>query len=134
MGSAPFSRRRDSARCTPKQRGWTRSRLPNVNLDDVNSGLYVQFAHPFFARQAISDLKEDMDLSDDQVVENVKLLGLYGQSASSTMMQIYLTALVLGVLVLIAGVLMIASSLNTSVAQRTEFYGMLRCLARRRSR
>ena len=102
--------------------------LANVNLDDVNSGLYVQFAHPFFARQAISDLKVDMELSDDQVVENVKLLGLYGQSASSTMMQIYLTAIVLGVLVLIAGVLMIASSLNTSVAQRTEFYGMLRCL------
>lgn len=109
-------------------KGMDAQSLANVNLDDVNSGLYVQFAHPFFARQAISNLKADMDLSDDQVVENVKLLGLYGQSASSTMMQIYLTAIVLGVLVLIAGVLMIASSLNTSVAQRTEFYGMLRCL------
>lgn len=109
-------------------KGMDAQSLANVNLDDVNSGLYVQFAHPFFARQAISNLKADMDLSDDQIVENVKLLGLYGQSASSTMMQIYLTAIVLGVLVLIAGVLMIASSLNTSVAQRTEFYGMLRCL------
>ncbi|MCH5186106.1 MAG: ABC transporter permease, partial [Oscillospiraceae bacterium] len=40
----------------------------------------------------------------------------------------YLTALVLFLLVLTAGVLMIASSMNSSVAQRTEFFGMLRCI------
>lgn len=109
-------------------KGLDAASLENVNLDDVNSGLYVQFAHPFFARQAIADLKADMGLSDDQVVENIKLLGLYGQSSSSTLMQIYITALVLGLLVLTSGVLMIASSMNTRVAQRTQFYGMMRCL------
>ena len=109
-------------------RGQDAQSLENVNLDDVNSGFYVQFAHPFFARQAIADLKTDLGLADDQVVENVKLLGLYGQSSNSQLVQIYISAVVLGVLVLIAGILMITSSLNTGVAQRTEFYGMMRCL------
>ena len=109
-------------------RGQDDQSLENVNLDDVNSGLYVQLAHPFFARQAIADLKTDLGLDDDQVVENIKLLGLYGQSSNSQLVQIYITAVVLGVLVLIAGILMITSSLNSNVAQRTEFYGMMRCL------
>lgn len=109
-------------------RGVDAQTYENTNLDNVNSGLYVQFAHPFMARQAIADLKADMGLSDDQVVENVNLLGLYGQSSNSQLVQIYISAVVLGVLVLIAGCLMIASSLGSNVAQRIEFYGMLRCL------
>ena len=38
------------------------------------------------------------------------------------------TAAVLFLLVLIAGVLMISSSMNSSVAQRTKFFGMMRCI------
>lgn len=38
------------------------------------------------------------------------------------MMQIYSSAAVLFVLVLLAGIMMIASSLNSNVAQRTEFF------------
>ena len=37
------------------------------------------------------------------------------------MMQVYISAAVLFVLVLFAGTMMIASSLNSNVAQRTEF-------------
>lgn len=73
-------------------------------------------------------LKEDCALSDEQIYENVKLMGLYGQSGSSQMMQIYAVAAVLFVLVLTAGVMMIASSLNSNVAQRTEFFGLMRCI------
>lgn len=39
-----------------------------------------------------------------------------------------LTAAVLFLLVLIAGVFMISSSMNSSVAQRTKFFGMMRCI------
>lgn len=39
-----------------------------------------------------------------------------------------LTAVVLFLLILIAGVLMIASSINNSVAQRIKFFGMMRCI------
>ena len=38
------------------------------------------------------------------------------------------TAVVMFLLVLIAGVLMISSSMNSSVAQRTQFFGMMRCI------
>ena len=41
---------------------------------------------------------------------------------------LFLTAAVLFLLVLIAGVLMISSTLNTTVAQRTRFFGMMRCI------
>ena len=39
-----------------------------------------------------------------------------------------LTAVVLFLLVLVAGVFMISSSINSSVAQRTKFFGMMRCI------
>ena len=39
-----------------------------------------------------------------------------------------MVAAVLAVMVLLAGIFMIAASLNSSVLQRTSFYGMLRCL------
>ena len=39
-----------------------------------------------------------------------------------------ITAVVMFLLVMIAGILMISSSLNSSVAQRTQFFGMMRCI------
>ena len=39
-----------------------------------------------------------------------------------------MTAGVMFLLVLIAGVLMISSSMNSSVAQRTQFFGMMSCI------
>lgn len=39
-----------------------------------------------------------------------------------------ITAGILFLLILLAGVLMIAGSINSSVAQRTEFFGMMRCI------
>ena len=48
---------------------------------------------------------------------------------NSTMGQsLFLAAAVLFVLILIAGVLMISGSINSSVAQRTRFFGMMRCI------
>lgn len=44
------------------------------------------------------------------------------------MVQVYISAAVLFVLVLFAGTMMIASSLNSNVAQRTEFFGLMRCI------
>ena len=44
------------------------------------------------------------------------------------MLQVYAVAAILFILVLIAGVLMITSSMNSNVAQRTEFFGMVRCI------
>lgn len=55
-----------------------------------------------------------------------------GYSGSYVMQGLYVIAGVLFVLVLTAGVLMIASSMNSNIAQRTEFFGMLRCIGAER--
>lgn len=95
---------------------------------DYNTVFYVQFANTRDVSGKIADLKSQFHISDEQVSENTKLLGLLGQSVDSFMMQVYTAAAVLFVLVLIAGILMIASSLNSNVAQRTEFFGLMRCV------
>jgi putative ABC transport system permease protein len=55
-------------------------------------------------------------------------LALKGFSNNTTVQALYSVALVLFVLILIAGVLMISSSINSNVAQRTKFFGMMRCI------
>ena len=48
---------------------------------------------------------------------------------TNTMAQtLFLTAGVLFVLILTAAVLMISSSMNSNITQRTKFFGMMRCL------
>lgn len=47
---------------------------------------------------------------------------------SSMAQSLYATAVVLFVLVLTAGVLMISSSININISQRTKFFGMMRCI------
>ena len=97
------------------------------NLEAYNSLLVVRFAHVRNIRSEIDGIKSRYHLSDEKVAENVKLLALSGQSRNLFIMQIYATAAVLFVLVLIAGIMMIAGSLNSNVSQRTEFFGLMRC-------
>ena len=67
-------------------------------------------------------------------METVRLLdkhgsqGLKGALSSTTAQTLFATAAILFLLILIAGVLMISSSMNSAVAQRTEFFGMMRCI------
>ncbi|MDF2888685.1 MAG: transporter permease [Lacrimispora sp.] len=102
--------------------------VTNGEPADFNSVYYVQFSTHCNIRKTINDMKSQFGLSDKQISENTKLLGLLGQSGNSFMLQIYGSATVLFLLVLLAGIMMIASSLNSDVAQRTEFFGMMRCI------
>ncbi|NFH64207.1 ABC transporter permease [Clostridium botulinum] len=67
-------------------------------------------------------------------MEETRLLNKHGSLAlqelgrSVAAHTLYSTAAVLFVLILIAGVLMISSSINSNVAQRTKFFGMMRCI------
>lgn len=67
-------------------------------------------------------------------MERARLLDKHGSLTfqgilSNAMTQtLFLTAAVLFLLVLIAGVLMISSTINSNVAQRTKFFGMMRCI------
>ena len=88
----------------------------------------LQFKSTRNIQSNIAEIKQQFGLSDEQVSENTELLGLLGQSSNSFMLQVYAVAAILFILVLIAGVLMITSSMNSNVAQRTEFFGMVRCI------
>lgn len=67
-------------------------------------------------------------------MEQARLVSKHGELSiqdiiGSTMGQSLLSiAFVSFLLILIAGVLMISSSINSSVAQRTKFFGMMRCI------
>ena len=89
---------------------------------------YVQFQPFVNIQESINNICESFSLSKDKVGENAKLLGLMLQSDDMYMMQLYIAAAVLAVLVSVAGIFMITGSLNSSVARQTEFFGMLRCL------
>ena len=55
-------------------------------------------------------------------------LALQGLSNNASVQTLFSVAVVLFILILIAGVLMISSSINSNVAQRTRFFGMMRCI------
>ncbi|KAF5075134.1 FtsX-like permease family protein [anaerobic digester metagenome] len=103
-------------------------KMEKNNSTYFNSVFFVQFSTHCNMKDSISAIKAQLGLSEKQVSENTKLLGLLGQSGNSFMLQLYGSAFILFLLVLIAGVMMIASSLNSNVAQRTEFFGMMRCI------
>lgn len=67
-------------------------------------------------------------------MEETRLLNKHGSLAlqelsnNATVQTLFSVAVVLFILILIAGVLMISSSINSNVAQRTKFFGMMRCI------
>ncbi len=89
---------------------------------------YVQFTPFCNIQKTIADICNQLGIEKGNVGQNAKLLMLMLQTTDSSLVMMYLTAVVLAVLVMIAGILMISGSLNSSVAQRTQFFGMLRCL------
>ena len=95
---------------------------------DYGIMFFAQFANTRNIQEKIANLKEQCSLSDEQVSSNNSLLGLLGQSRNPFLMSVYAAVAILFVLVLLAGIMMITSSLNSNVAQRTEFYGLMRCI------
>ena len=105
-----------------------RALAPSKQTDFYNSVFYIQF-HPYCnIQKTISNICEQYSIDEGQVGQNTKLLAMMLQSSDPYMLQLYATAVVLAILVTIAGILMITSSLSNNIAQRTEFFGMLRCL------
>ena len=91
-------------------------------------GFYVEFSPWCSIQRTISDICEQLGISRDSVQENTQLVMLLFQTSDSVMQQFYLVAAILSVLVMAAGILMISSSMNSNVSQRTRFFGMMRCL------
>lgn len=96
--------------------------------NDSKTGYYVRFADGVAIKDAVSDLKLWYGLESGAVDENLVTMGAAGVSGNLAMQSFYLLAAIVFVLILTAGVLMISSCLNSMVAQRTKFFGMMRCI------
>ncbi len=96
--------------------------------DNHDSYLYVAFSPWCRIQKEIREIQEQFQIPDERINRNELLLATIGQSRDLSMMAIYLVALILAFLVAAAGILMISGSMGSNIAQRTEFFGMLRCL------
>lgn len=93
-----------------------------------SSELFVQFSPFCRIQRVIRDICLQLDIDESTVGQNTRLLALMLQTDDYYILQLYLIAAVLASLVSVAGILMISSSMNSNVARRVEFFGMLRCL------
>ena len=104
------------------------SLMDKNGVSDTAPVCYVQFQSAAKASDAIPEIREQYDLPEESISENTAVMGLAGQSSSESVKNFYGIAAVLFVLVLLAGVLMISGGMNSNVAQRTKFFGMMRCI------
>lgn len=95
---------------------------------DNDTVYYLQFADAAKAAKAATKIQSQYQLPEGSILENTGVMGLAGQSKRQSMQTVYGMAAVLFVLVLLAGILMIAGSMNSNIAQRTQFFGMMRCI------
>lgn len=103
--------------------------LMNENgVSDYAPACYVQFQSAAKAADAITEIQVQYNLPEGSIRENTAIMGLAGQSSNDSMQNIYGLAAILFIMVLLAGVLMISGSMNSQVAQRTKFFGMMRCI------
>ena len=94
---------------------------------------FVRFSENANPRRVISELQQIYGFTEENLSENTALLGLTGFSSDPYVTGLYLVATILFVLVLAAGVFMIAGSLNSRTAERAQFFGMLRCIGASRA-
>ncbi len=92
------------------------------------SQLYIRFQKESGLKKTIADLKQQFNLTAENVKENTGVLGMLGASSNDSVNQLYPLAAVCYVIILISGVFMISSCINSNVAQRTQFFGMMRCI------
>ena len=102
--------------------------LCKANGEETGAVYYVQFAKGTKLRAAVADIKDKYGLTDGNVEENMITVGMSGASTKQQFVSIYGLAAVLFILVLFAGALMISSCMNSNIAQRTQFFGMMRCI------
>jgi len=102
--------------------------LAEANGQQREMQFYIQFQKSFGIKNTIARLKTEHGWSEDNLSENSAVLGIMGMSSNNYIVGLYGVAAVLGVIVIIAGVLMISGSMSTEVARRTEYFGMLRCI------
>lgn len=104
------------------------SLMEQNGVADSEPAYYIQFQDVSKVAGALSDVQSQCQLPEGSISENTAVMGMAGQSKNESMKNIYGMAGVLFVLVLLAGVLMISGSMNSNIAGRIQFFGMMRCI------
>lgn len=102
--------------------------MENNGMTGNAPSYYVQFKDAAKATKAITELRAQYQLPGENIAENTGVMGMAGQSNNTAMKNFYGIAVILFIIVLLAGVLMISGSMNSNIARRTQFFGMMRCI------
>ena len=100
----------------------------SLNGLESMSRFYVRFRNENGLKKTIADIKEQYSLTSENVNENTPVLSLLGASTNESVNALYPLAAACFLIILIAGIFMISSCMNSNVAQRTKFFGMMRCI------
>lgn len=100
----------------------------SLNGLESMSRFYVRFKNENGLKKTIANIKEQYSLTSENVSENIPVLSLLGASTNESINALYPLAVACFVIILIAGIFMISSCMNSNVAQRTKFFGMMRCI------
>ena len=102
--------------------------IRRLNGIESASQFYIRFQNENGLKKTIADMMQQYNLTAENVKENTAVLGMLGASSNESVNELYPLAAACFVIILIAGVFMISSCMNSNVAQRTKFFGMMRCI------
>ena len=102
--------------------------IRRLNGLESESQFYIRFQNENGLKKTIADMMQQYNLTAENVKENTAVLGMLGASSNESVNELYPLAAACFVIILIAGVFMISSCMNSNVAQRTKFFGMMRCI------
>lgn len=100
----------------------------NLNGIEPTSQFYIRFQSENGLKKTIASIKEQYSLTSENISENTPVLSLLGASSNESVNELYPLAIACFVIILVAGIFMISSCMNSNVAQRTKFFGMMRCI------
>ena len=100
----------------------------NLNGIEPTSQFYIRFQSENGLKKTIASIKEQYSLTSENISENTPVLSLLGASSNESVNELYPLVIACFVIILIAGIFMISSCMNSNVAQRTKFFGMMRCI------
>ena len=102
--------------------------IRRLNGIESASQFYIRFQNENGLKKTIADIMQQYNLTAENVKENTAVLGMLGASSNESVDGLYPLAAACFVIILISGVFMISSCMNSNVAQRTKFFGMMRCI------
>lgn len=106
--------------------------LMEQNSVNESPSLYLKFQSAANASEAREAFYQ-YGLTDKNISENTAVMGLSGQSKNKSLGNFYSAAAAVFIMVLMAGILMISGSMNSSISQLIKFFGLMRCIGASRS-